>query len=74
MQNLILKLRVWRDTRGQDLVEYALMAGFVAMAAGATMPTVATHIAAIFSKIADVLTVAAGKPLPDRELRTLSAQ
>jgi hypothetical protein len=29
-------------TRGQDLVEYALMAGFVAVAAGAIMPDVAT--------------------------------
>jgi len=32
--NLILKLKVWKDTRGQDLIEYALMAGFVAVAAG----------------------------------------
>ena len=26
---------IWRDDRGQDLIEYALMAGFVAVAAGA---------------------------------------
>ena len=36
MKNLILKLKVMRDTRGQDLIEYALMAGFVAVAAGDT--------------------------------------
>ena len=30
--NLVLKLKVWKDTRGQDLIEYALMAGFVAVA------------------------------------------
>ena len=30
---LIWKLRIWKDTRGQDLIEYALMAGFVAVAA-----------------------------------------
>ena len=33
---------------GPDLVEYALMAGFVAVAAGAIVPTVATNIEAIF--------------------------
>jgi len=38
MKNLILKMKVLRDTRGQDLIEYALMAGFVAVAAGAVMP------------------------------------
>src|SRR5258708_6656278 len=31
-------------TCGQDLIEYALMAGFVAVAAGAVMPGVATSI------------------------------
>jgi pilus assembly protein Flp/PilA len=38
MNNLFLIAKALRDTRGQDLVEYALMAGFVALAAGATMP------------------------------------
>ena len=49
--DLVLKLRIWKDTKGQDLIEYALMAGFVAVAAGAIMPTVATSISTIFSKI-----------------------
>ena len=30
----VLKRKVWKDTRGQDLIECALMAGFVAVAAG----------------------------------------
>jgi pilus assembly protein Flp/PilA len=55
MKNLILKLQILKDTRGQDLIEYALMAGFVAVAAGAIMPGVATSISTIFSKIASVL-------------------
>jgi pilus assembly protein Flp/PilA len=46
----------WRDKRGQDLIEYALMAGFVAVAAGAIMPNVAQSISVIFSKIASVMT------------------
>ena len=56
MNNLLLKLKVMKDTRGQDLIEYALMAGFVAVAAGAIMPGVATSISTIFSKISSVMT------------------
>jgi len=58
MKNIILKLRCLKDTKGQDLIEYALMAGFVAVAAGAIMPGVATSISTIFSKVASVLTAA----------------
>lgn len=55
----VIKLRIWKDTRGQDLIEYALMAGFVAVAAGAVMPSVSTQISTIFSKINSLLTTAA---------------
>ena len=58
MKNLLLQLRIFKDTRGQDLIEYALMAGFVAVAAGAIMPGVATSISQIFSKVASVLSSA----------------
>jgi pilus assembly protein Flp/PilA len=53
--DLVYKLRILADTRGQDLIEYALMAGFVAVAAGAIMPTVADSIGTIFSKISSTL-------------------
>ena len=59
MKNLILKLRILKDTRGQDLIEYALMAGFVAVAAGAIMPNISTSISTIFSKVASIMTAAA---------------
>ena len=55
-QQLVLKL--WKDKRGQDLIEYALMAGFVAVAAGAIMPGVADNISTIFSKVSSVMTAA----------------
>jgi len=55
MNNLILRLKIWKDQRGQDLIEYALMAGFVAVAAGAVMPGVATSLSQIFSKVGSVL-------------------
>jgi pilus assembly protein Flp/PilA len=58
MKHLLLKLRIWHDTKGQDLIEYALMAGFVAVAAGAIMPSVATSISTIFSKISSVMSKA----------------
>ena len=61
MKNLILKLQILKDTRGQDLIEYALMAGFVAVAAGAIMPNVATSISTIFSKVASVMSQAASQ-------------
>jgi pilus assembly protein Flp/PilA len=59
MKNFILKLQAIKDTRGQDLIEYALMAGFVAVAAGAVMPGIATSISTIFSSIASTMTAAA---------------
>lgn len=55
-----LFIRLWRARSGQDLIEYALMAGFVAVAAGAIMPGVATSISQIFSKVASVLNNANG--------------
>lgn len=48
--------RVRADLRGQDLIEYALMAGFVAVTCGALMPAVAASISKIFSQVASVMT------------------
>jgi Flp pilus assembly pilin Flp len=50
--------RRWQETTGQDLVEYALMAGFVAVSCGAILPPVATSISTIFSKITSVMAAA----------------
>lgn len=50
-----------RSTQGQDLIEYALMAGFVAVSAGSLMPGVANSISSIFSKIGSVMTKAAAQ-------------
>jgi pilus assembly protein Flp/PilA len=61
LKNYIVTARLWKDTRGQDLIEYALMAGFVAVAAGAVMPGVNTNISQIFSKIASSLGSAAAQ-------------
>ena len=58
LTKMMWTLRLWKDKKGQDLIEYALMAGFVALAAGAIMPNVATAISTIFSKISSALTAA----------------
>lgn len=57
--NLALRLKIWKDTKGQDLIEYALMAGFVAVAAGAVMPNVASSISTIFQKVSSLMERAA---------------
>lgn len=55
----MLMFRIWKDTRGQDLIEYALMVAFVATAAGAITPAVVGSISTVFSKITSVMAVAA---------------
>ena len=60
IKNFVYLVRAWKDTRGQDLIEYALLAGFVAVAAGAIMPGVATSISTIFNKLSNVMASAAG--------------
>ena len=55
-------LNVYRwiaDERGQDMVEYALLAGFIAVAAGALLPPVSDSISVIFSRMGSVIAVAA---------------
>jgi pilus assembly protein Flp/PilA len=57
--NTVIALKLWKDKKGQDLIEYALMAGFVAVAAGALMPSIASSISTVFSKISSVMASAA---------------
>ena len=57
---LLARLRLLaEDAKGQDLVEYALLAGFVAVAAGALLPAISTSISQIFSRMGSVLSAAA---------------
>ena len=45
----------WKDTQGQDLVEYALAAGMVAVAAVAAMPALSQTVNDVFTKIASIV-------------------
>lgn len=53
-------LKLALDERAQDMVEYALLAGFIAVAAGAVFPPASDGISTIFSRM-DSLAGAAAK-------------
>ena len=57
--NAIWKLRIWKDTRGQDFLEYALIAAFIATIYIAITP-VAPSVTAVFSRVTSALTKAGG--------------
>ena len=57
-----MKQLLWtfcKGEQGQDVIEYALMAGLVAIAAGALMPNVSTALVTACSKIESLLANAA---------------
>jgi pilus assembly protein Flp/PilA len=58
--NTLLKLKIWRDSRGQELIEYALIAAFMVTAWGAVSPAVASDVSTVFSKVSDSLSASAG--------------
>ncbi|MEZ5367056.1 MAG: Flp family type IVb pilin [Bryobacterales bacterium] len=54
-----LIIRLLNDKKGQDMVEYALLAGFIAVAAGAILPGISDNISIIFSKMSSVVAASA---------------
>lgn len=48
--------RLVRDNRGQDLVEYALLASLVALSAAVMLPDLSTSISTLFSRLGSVVT------------------
>ena len=49
--NAIWSLRIWKDTRGQDMLEYALYVAAIGTLYAAVSPSVAVSVSTIFSKI-----------------------
>jgi len=48
--------RLWKDCRGQDMIEYALMAGtIVVVVAGFLPPTIMPSVSKIFSTVASMI-------------------
>jgi pilus assembly protein Flp/PilA len=54
----LIRLQIWKDSEGQDLIEYALMAGLVAVAAGTFIPSFASSISTVLSKIGSTVSAA----------------
>jgi len=48
-------LRIWRDQNGQDLIEYALLASFLAVAVGAVLTPLAPTLELLFSRVHSLL-------------------
>ena len=56
IRGLGLRLKeFWIVKRGQDLIEYALLAGFLAVSAAALVPNMAPNISTIFSQVITML-------------------
>lgn len=47
--------KLWRDRQGQDLVEYALATGLLAVAAVASMPPLGAIMANVFNAIGGLI-------------------
>jgi len=47
--------KFWHETKGQDLVEYALAAGMVAVAVVASMPPLTAIMSNVFNAIGGLL-------------------
>lgn len=56
IKNKVSKLSIRKDTLGQDLIEYALLGGFLAFGAGVLMPAATDSFATVFSRVSSVLT------------------
>jgi Flp pilus assembly pilin Flp len=55
-----LRLKIWKDNRGQELVEYALLAGFLITISGAVSPSVAGTVSTVFSRVVGALDTSGG--------------
>ncbi len=53
--------RAWRDLRGQDMIEYALLAAAIAVTVAGFLPTtLMPSVSTIFSKIVSCYNASAG--------------
>lgn len=57
--NHIITARIWTDDCGQDMIEYALIAGALALAAVAVVPSFLAALSQMMGTIADKITTAA---------------
>jgi len=56
LMKLYVKAQIFREDNGQDLIEYALLAAIIALAATVGMNTVATDVNTAFGNIGSKIT------------------
>ena len=54
--NLTWRLRIWTDSHGQDLIEYALVAGLIGLGAIVAMTGLSGKISNAFNSVGNSLT------------------
>lgn len=55
----IIRMKIWRDNSGQDMLEYACFVAAICLMYAAISPSVVTSLSTIFSKVADTASSAA---------------
>ena len=53
--------RFWKEEEGQDLIEYALLAGFIIVVTAATLLTIGQSVSTIYSKVNTNVSTAAAQ-------------
>ena len=51
VMRMLLRLRIWKDTRGQDLIEYALLTAGMGLAGLAVWPAITTAIGVAYDAL-----------------------
>jgi pilus assembly protein Flp/PilA len=51
MWHSAISLRVWSDQHGQDLIDYAMIAGFIAVVTGMFLPNVSKDLSKVYSEL-----------------------
>jgi Flp pilus assembly pilin Flp len=56
----VIQLKIWRDTRGQDMLEYGCFMAAIVLLYAAFSPSVATGLMNVLTRISNNLSTAAG--------------
>jgi len=58
--SFVIRLKIWKDTRGQDMLEYGCFMAAIVLLYAAFSPSVASGVLNVFTKISSNLATAAG--------------
>jgi Flp pilus assembly pilin Flp len=58
--SFVIHLKIWKDTRGQDMLEYGCFMAAIVLLYAAFSPSVATGLVNVFSRISSNLSTASG--------------